>query len=450
MGLKLIQKATASSTEASLLASHADLVASLINLAIADGSTEVSALATSVLLSLLRVDRTGPEGQGEGLMWRRVFKDKDIYSKFYNLCSWRSKTPSMTRADKTLAQARLLVMIPEMAEMNWDMITTSHFPQIEAQYEGSGANGLISFVEGMVEMETDVLMYMTMIDFYATFILCRPTLLGNKGYSTSKGLEHLVASGRHDATMDLYVKPAEEQADQFTASFLTSRSARYTAVYATNFPIHLQSYKDYLPRAITAIQSYLPPPNSRDPHSPSLHLLASLPPSSVSSIITNLPLNHPEYIATLSILLPADEHLYRKYLDSCPPFYKKLVEIASVVALKESALASLQLLLNLSRTTFGLHDILNTTTVMEYVVTVPQKFTVNLGGGGEESAAYLVAQKRLEIVESLARGLATGGQELDGPRKAWGRVVQERSQSGVWGGIGGGNDAGSRVGWEGM
>ncbi|KAF3940007.1 hypothetical protein ABW19_dt0203987 [Dactylella cylindrospora] len=458
MGLKLLQKATATASSAHALASHPDLVASIVNLSLVASNTEVADLASKILLDLLAVDSVGPAGVGEGLIWRRVFGDKDIYQSFFDNCSWRNKSASMSRAEKTLAQARLLAMLPKMAGLNWDMVSRSHFPQVEARFEGEGTlDGLLGFATAMVEMEFDVLMYMTVIEFYSEFLLVCPTpekgAIGDKVYSTSKGLEYLIANNRHQTTVSLYTTPPSEQSDQFTASFLTSRSARYIATYATHFPSHLREARDLLPKLLKALKSYIPGPTGQGPHSPSLHLLASLPPTEIGGIVIDIPLAppHPDYLKTLATVLPGDEKLYKTYLAKNPSFYKKLVEYASVIALKENAQASLRMLKGLASTTFGLRDVVGSTGVMEFLVTVPQRVNIAAGRGGDEGSAYAIARSRWEAIEVVAKGMASGGAEYENARRVWGKVVNERVQGGVYGvGAGGLNGPGGSLAWEGM
>ncbi|KAF3902745.1 hypothetical protein AA313_de0203220 [Arthrobotrys entomopaga] len=459
MGLKLLQKATASPSEAHSLASHPELVASIVNLSLVASNTEVADLAARTLLELLSVDLVGPGGVGDGLIWRRVFGDKDIYQSFFDNCSWRNKSASMSRAEKTLAQARLLAMLPKMAGMNWEVVSRSHFPQVEARFEGEGTlDGLLGFATAMVEMEFDVLMYMTVIEFYSEFLLvCPVPERGSKSedkiYSSSKGLEYLIANNRHQTTISLYTTPASEQADQFTASFLTSRSARYIATYATHFPSHLRDSKDLLPKILRALGTYIPGPTGQGPHSPSLHLLASLPPSEILRIVLDIPLAppHPDYLKTLATVLPNDEKVYREYITKNPSFYKKLVEYASVIALKENAHASLKMIRGLVSTEFGLRDIVGSTNAMEFLVTVPQRVNIAAGRGGDEGSAFGIAMSRYEIIEVVAKGMAGGGSEFDNARRVWGKVVNERVQGGVYGsGVGTFNGAGGNVAWEGM
>ncbi|KAF3910889.1 hypothetical protein ABW20_dc0107593 [Dactylellina cionopaga] len=459
MGLKLLQKATASPSEARSLASHPELVASIVNLSLVASNTEVSDLAAKTLMELLSVDLVGPGGVGEGLIWRRVFGDKDIYQSFFDNCSWRNKSASMSRAEKTLAQARLLAMLPKMAGMNWEVVSRSHFPQVEARFEGEGTlDGLLGFATAMVEMEFDVLMYMTVIEFYSEFLLVCPTLERgtrpeHKVYSTSKGLEYLIANNRHQTTIALYTTPPSEQSDQFTASFLTSRSARYIATYASHFPMHLLEAKDLLPKILKALSTYIPGPTGQGPHSPSLHLLASLPSPQILNTVMEIPLAppHPDYLKTLSTVLPNNEEIYREYVRKNPSFYKKLVEYASVIALKENAHASLQMLKGLAGTEFGLRDVVGSTGVMEFLMTVPQRVNIAAGRGGDEGSAFGIAMSRYEIVEVVAKGMASGGTEFDNARRVWGRVVNERVQGGVYGsGVGAMNGAGANVAWEGM
>jgi len=306
----------------------------------------------------------------------------------------------------------------------------------------------------MVEMEFDVLMYMTVIEFYSEFILVCPSpaggINGTETYSTSKGLEYLIDNNRHQSTIALYTNSPNEQSDQFTASFLTSRSARYIATYATHFPSHLAAQKDLLPKIRKAIKTHVPGLTNEGPHSPSLHLLACLPPSEIIDIVTEIPLAppHPDYISTLATVLPSNETLYKRYVATHPSFYKKMIDYSSVVALKENALSSLQLLKSLASTPYGLRDIVSTTTVMEFLVTVPQKYSAGAGRGGDEAAAYAIARRRWETIETVAKGISVSGPEYDNARKVWGLVVNQRVAGGVYPSGGASAGVGGSVGWQ--
>lgn len=166
------------------------LVQSLIQAWLSTPHVEVGEKATRVLGNLLEVDcdhrssaglDTKMSGlsissgmpPGQGLLWRRVFHDRDIYDSLFALCS--SKTigtdpGQLDERQKSLAQARLLRILPRLAVLDFRSITRTHFPDVERTY-GVAQPGLLYFATvDMVNKSDDMLMHITLIDFFAEFL----------------------------------------------------------------------------------------------------------------------------------------------------------------------------------------------------------------------------------------------------------------------------------------
>lgn len=164
---------------------------------------EVGEMATKVLGDLLEVDcdhrnsadiDTKMSGlqiaagmpPGQGLLWRRLFQDREIYNLLYSLCSFTTIGTGEGQLDerqKSLAQARLLRVLPRLAVLDFQTITRSQFPDVEARY-GVREQGLLYFAcAEMVNKEEDMLMHFTLIHFFAELLemmsmmaLTKPTM----------------------------------------------------------------------------------------------------------------------------------------------------------------------------------------------------------------------------------------------------------------------------------
>jgi hypothetical protein len=150
---------------------------------------EVGEKATQALGSLLEVDcdrrsiSTRMNGMdltsrippGQGLLWRRIFQDREIYEIIFSLCSFETIGTGEGRLDerqKSLAQARLLRLLPRLAPLGFHAISHTNFPDIEARYGlRQGEQGILWFAAvNMVNKEEDMLMHITVIDFFAEFL----------------------------------------------------------------------------------------------------------------------------------------------------------------------------------------------------------------------------------------------------------------------------------------
>ena len=78
------------------------------------------------------------------------------------------------KTKKTLSQARLLSLLPHLAIINMDILTQSHHPDVEKGY-GLEDEGLLDFAAvHMVDFKDDILMAMSLIDFYAALLKVEP------------------------------------------------------------------------------------------------------------------------------------------------------------------------------------------------------------------------------------------------------------------------------------
>lgn len=176
--LALLDKATTTASDAEAVAARPEVVAALVQLWLCTPDTGIAQEAGKTILSLLKADQEAPPGSGEdplpahsqGLMWKRMFGDQDIYALLFSICSLKSSGEA-SKGQRTLAQARLLEWLPTVGSLNWNAITKNHHPEVESQYVDSKGEGLLYFAAtSMVDVRDDVLMHRCLIDFFGALI----------------------------------------------------------------------------------------------------------------------------------------------------------------------------------------------------------------------------------------------------------------------------------------
>ncbi|KAE8443553.1 hypothetical protein EG329_001715 [Mollisiaceae sp. DMI_Dod_QoI] len=190
LAITVIEKATRSPSDTAILSIMKDVVKNFLRTWLSTPHVGVGEKATQALGDLLEVDcdrrssadiDTKMSGlqlasgmpPGQGLLWRRIFQDREIYDLIFSLCSFTTMGSGEGQLDerqKSLAQARLLRVLPRLAVLDFQTITRSHFPDVEGRY-GIHEHGLLYFAAAeMVNKEEDILMHITLIDFLAEFL----------------------------------------------------------------------------------------------------------------------------------------------------------------------------------------------------------------------------------------------------------------------------------------
>ncbi|KFY10852.1 hypothetical protein V492_04809, partial [Pseudogymnoascus sp. VKM F-4246] len=182
--------AASSASDTALLATHPALIAQLIRTWLASPAVGVGERATQLLAALLATDCPTPPvrrddgevitfpapakkaGQGQGLLWRRIFGDKDIYTSIFAMCS--ATTPEddpdyLPERQRSLAQARLLRLLPSLAVLDIGTLSHSQFPDSEKTYGASG-KGLLHFAAVEMVDQEDVLMHVTLLEFFGELV----------------------------------------------------------------------------------------------------------------------------------------------------------------------------------------------------------------------------------------------------------------------------------------
>lgn len=394
--LALLEKATVTSSDAATVAAKPEVVQALMKLWLCSTDTGVTTTASKLLIDLLRIDlevfehpdQHVPRG-GQGLMWKRIFGDRNVYGTIFESCSFRSQALKLSKNQRTLAQARLLEWLPAVASMDWAAVSKSHHPDIEAAAGVASSGGLLGFASlHMVDFADDVLMYRCLIDFFADLLdvmLDKET--STLTVETSTALEFLSANGLHERTAKIYLQSGEDM-DIMESMFLYGPSANYIATYASLYPRHFQASS--MPKQVNdRLMNALTLSSSKWAHAESpkhdLHLLASLPRATLlpsaegpaawaTSPLSLLPTKatNPDVLNTLAtifhgpsrkiITFPAtspmtDEPspqeeleaaaaraLYMNYLANNTRLWNDIVTHADTVALKDLALAAINCL----------------------------------------------------------------------------------------------------------
>ncbi|KAH0290673.1 hypothetical protein M436DRAFT_71106 [Aureobasidium namibiae CBS 147.97] len=396
--LALLSKAAENATDAATIAAQPEVVTALVNLWLCTGDAGVAKQAGDVLLALLKVDHAVPPGAGaeeslpghsQGLMWKRVFGDQDVYALVFSVCSLKhTEGVELSGSQRTLAQARLLEWLPEVGAVNWNAITHAHHPEIEKRYTDGKGEGMLYFAAAcMVDTAGDVLMHRCLVEFYATLLLTIiPTESAGSPHS-SAALDFLIQHKLHEKAMSFYLDPSNPRHDPLDVQFLYAPSANYVAAYVSSYPSHFLA-SPLKSTLIKRLQSSLDLSPSRWAHQESpkhdLHILASLPRSALlptnnnwsSSPLSLLPSKHTnaDVLATLATIFhgpskqeiinyPASSPLmntthdatwkseaqaayalYYLYLNHNPSLFADLVQHANIIALRETALAAISLI----------------------------------------------------------------------------------------------------------
>ena len=286
--LALLEKATHKPTDAAHVASMLDTMLALMRLWLCTTDTGIASQASKLLLDLLKVDQEIqndpdahiPDG-GQGLVWKRIFGDRNIYGTIFEACSLSGPSSiDLSKSQRTLAQARLMEWIPVVGAMDWNVISRSHHSDIEQAY--GVKDGLLEFAAlRMVDYKDDVLMHRCLIDFFSDLLhmtRAAPTAIAVP--NDSPALRYLITEGVHARTTAMYLQLPGTPLGPVESMFLYGPAANYIATYASNYPDHFLASQmaaqinDRLMKALT-----LSPARWAHADSPKhdLHLVASLP-----------------------------------------------------------------------------------------------------------------------------------------------------------------------------
>lgn len=235
--LCLLDKARTSKSDCDIVAGQPHIVAALVRLWLSTGDTAVAHKSHWTLVGLLMAgieDASTRSPIDEKLMWRRLFRDRDVYGSIFALCSLRTlgQDGQLGKAGKTIAQARLLDLL---REIDSEPIRCSQFPDIERAYGVTGDGGLLSFATmHMIDFTNDVVMNLTLIHFCHEFVRS-PSPMSD----SSQAIDFLVKAGLHSRIVSYYLNPGDMSHDDRT--FFYEPSASYVSAYVECCASHLLS-----------------------------------------------------------------------------------------------------------------------------------------------------------------------------------------------------------------
>ncbi|KAK4553542.1 hypothetical protein LTR86_009338 [Recurvomyces mirabilis] len=471
--LCLLGKATGKASDAEQAAGMLEVMVAVVRLWLTTPDTGISMQAGELLFDLLKVDvppqpaqlrenwrdRTAGEG-GQGLVWKRVFGDRDVYHVFFESCSLEHGAEALSKNQRTIAQARLMEWVPKVARLDWGMISRSHHREIEGKFKSTG--GFLDFVAlKMVDFKDDLLMYRCLIDFFSLLLRTTADLdTHTMAQHDSLGLQYLIMHGLHARTAAIYLQT--HPVDPAEAMLLYGPAANYLSTYASEYPKHYlagQMAKQVNERLLHILD--LTPGRWAHNDSPKhdLHLITGVPRQSLmpydKSPISLLPCKttNADVLNTLAtifhgpeehvVTFPATEvknaeqdsnegaaarAIYFYYLAAHPHFWRDIVTHAETIALRDLALSAIRCITaiinaNWSNTTTPAtitYPLPSTTLatpnsghlailsppalehILPYLLSPPKTFANLVGGRGDaESSAYQVAAAKFEALKAL-------------------------------------------------
>ncbi|OBR12906.1 hypothetical protein CH63R_05202 [Colletotrichum higginsianum IMI 349063] len=187
LALAILAKAASSPSDAALLSLMPRVLEELIRRWLSAPQVEVGEKATRVLGDILEVDCELPpppapsapstlghelarrrHAPGQGRVWRRIFHDRDLFALVLSLA--RGQDPAddaaLSPRQLSLAQGRVLRILPRLATLNIAEIAASPFPDLT----GSADSGLLQLAALHMVDKTDTLMHLNLVDFFETLM----------------------------------------------------------------------------------------------------------------------------------------------------------------------------------------------------------------------------------------------------------------------------------------
>jgi len=505
--LTLLGKATANSIDSQALANRPTVMASVVRLWLCTAEAGIATQAEDLLTSLLQVSKNEPaivstpdpsHAYGTGPMWRRLFGDRDIASLYYQYTSLKDLTPppspQLNKRDRTIAQARLLSWLPRVGRLDWSSLVSTHGLDVEREVGLKEDQGLLHYAAiHMVDTADDMLMHMTLINFFTSLITSATAAPHLTPYDSSLALDFVQKEGIHKDIIDFHTSdtPSVEH------SFLSSRTAHYIGEYASTYPENFEKSPE-----MPIIRSYVHR-NIRKCEASTLNVLAAMPRSTLiprhgtdvawdECILFDMPITrtNPDALKTLATVFHGppkeeltfpkvesvgadtkrteNESIYARLLTALfyvkkPNMFADIVMHIETIAMQENALAALSLVHALIAANWsssptpwmptlpsniadfpasGLDLIIDPSLSGSLLTTLLKpatQFSNLVGGLGDaENAAYKVATAKFEVLKALGRRLEEGGGREDVVA-----TVRRRVGEGVWGERGG---VGSRIG----
>ncbi|KAI6247610.1 hypothetical protein HI914_04128 [Erysiphe necator] len=191
LGIDIVSKASWAPSHTTILSNMKPLILAFIQTWLCSPDVAVGEAATQTLGDLLEMDcdcrkalssSTSSRVKnlnvsseiplGQGLLWRRIFQDQDIYNQLFSLCDLNAAGKEdccMERRQISIAQGRLLQLLPRLATFNFQIISQSQFPMVEETYIGQ-PSGILFYAATKMINKNDLLMHMILITFFGDLL----------------------------------------------------------------------------------------------------------------------------------------------------------------------------------------------------------------------------------------------------------------------------------------
>ncbi len=189
LAMAVVHKAARTPADAALLSLMTGLLAAFLHCWLTAPQVEVGEKGGRVLGDLLDIDNDRPPqslpppppvngtrhvddhlavvrraAPGQGRLWRRLFTDRDLYGLLISLCSGRHPAVADDVHQLTLAQGRVLRVLPRLAALNFTAVSGAEFPDL------SSGGGLLRFAALHMVDKQDVLMHLSLLDFFEALV----------------------------------------------------------------------------------------------------------------------------------------------------------------------------------------------------------------------------------------------------------------------------------------
>ncbi|WYZ44903.1 hypothetical protein EsH8_VIII_000219 [Colletotrichum jinshuiense] len=184
LALAILAKAASSPSDAAILSLMPRVIEELLRRWLSAPQVEVGEKASRVLGDLLDVDCELPppppppglgievakrRAPGQGRMWRRIFHDRELFGLVLSLAKGQDPSQEVQQLSErqlSLAQGRILRILPRLASLNIVEVGTSPFPDLT----GSPDIGLLQLAALHMVDKTDTLMHLSVVDFFETLV----------------------------------------------------------------------------------------------------------------------------------------------------------------------------------------------------------------------------------------------------------------------------------------
>ncbi|KAK2042482.1 hypothetical protein LZ31DRAFT_526242 [Colletotrichum somersetense] len=190
LALAILAKAAAAPSDAAILSLMPRVIEELLRRWLSAPQVEVGERATRVLGDILDVDCELPpppaaaaaalgsspgrelvrrRAPGQGRMWRRIFHDRELFGLVLSLARGHDPDPAaaaLSPHQLSLAQGRVLRILPRLAALNIAEVAASPFPDLT----GSAEDGLLQLAALRMVDKSDTLMHLNLVDFFETLL----------------------------------------------------------------------------------------------------------------------------------------------------------------------------------------------------------------------------------------------------------------------------------------